>query len=115
MGKVCVHKKGTYRPFSNSSLITQVLSLNLFDALLTLYAIKVGVEELNPIMNFLLNFGPTTFFFTKVLFVTACILGINKILGHSGRRVYILSASVYWLVVAWHILGLALIWRADLA
>lgn len=91
-----------------------MLSLNLFDALLTLYAIKVGVAELNPIMNFLLSFGPAVFLLIKVVLVTVCILSINKILGHSGRHLYILSAAMYWVVIAWHTFGLALIWSVEL-
>jgi hypothetical protein len=107
------HQEGHYQPLSNSSLVTQVIVLNLLDALLTLYATMLGVGELNPLMSHLLTFGPELFLSLKVLLVTSCILVINGLLGHSGRHVYICSALLYWLVLAWHTYGVLALWGAP--
>lgn len=113
MDKLISYKQEPYRPLSNSSLITQILLLNLIDALLTLYATLVGVGELNPIMRIVLNYGPLTFVTTKVLVVTVCTLGIKKILGHSGRHLYLLFAAFYWFILLWHIFGIIMLWEVE--
>lgn len=113
MEKLGSHKRNSYRPFSNDSLITQVLLLNLVDALLTLYATKVGVGEMNPFMRLALKVGPIIFISIKVFLVTTCMIVLNRVLGHSGRRLYLFLASSYWLVLVWHCFGLAVVLGVD--
>lgn len=94
-----------YRPLSADSLITQLILLNIVDSLLTLYATKAGVSELNPIMEELLSAGPHTFFAVKVLSVTALAILINRPLGRFRIPVFMFLSTVYWLVLAWHLFG----------
>ena len=46
---------------------------NIADALCTLYAVSKGVEELNPLMAWLISFSPTVFIATKLLIFTFAI------------------------------------------
>ena len=91
---------------SVDSLITQVIILNLLDCLLTLYAVIHGVSEANPLMESLLGHGPIAFISVKVLIVTLSIVALNKLCSTSGKRLYALLSSVYWLVTFWHVFGL---------
>lgn len=90
---------------SKTSLITQIVLLNLMDALLTLYATLLGVGELNPIMASLLEAGALVFIVVKVGLITPLVFLINKLPAHQSARLYIFLASVYWLVMTWHIFG----------
>ena len=94
-----------YSPFSTDSIITQIIMLNLLDALLTMYAIRLGVEELNPLMDYLLSVGPITFFSVKVVLVTALIYLVNRFAGSRGRHLYTAFLVLYWLLTLWHIYG----------
>lgn len=105
MDNICKNLGPPYRPLSADALITQVIILNILDSLLTLYATRMGVVELNPIMDKLLSYGPVNFFLVKVISVTALVLLINRAVGHSGVPVYLFLAAVYWLVTAWHTFG----------
>ena len=90
---------------SSDSLITQIILLNLLDALLTLYATGLGVGELNPLMVLLLSYGPATFLAIKVGLVTSLIIAINRFVGAGGTRVYLLLSATYWFVTVWHVFG----------
>jgi len=103
---------GKYRPLSPNSLVTQVILLNLLDALLTLYATGLGIGELNPIMDGLLAAGPINFLVFKVGFVTSLLLFINRFVGHKGTQVYLFLSISYWLVTGWHVFGVLSLYEA---
>lgn len=99
------HRCNKYRPFSTDSLITQVIILNMLDALLTLYATKLGVGELNPIMDLLLQTGDWQFFIVKVSLVVSSAFLINRFGGKRSRRVFKYICVLFWVLTAWHIFG----------
>jgi hypothetical protein len=45
--------------------VTLILLLSVVDALLTLYLISAGAEELNPVMAYFLDIGPNVFMMAK--------------------------------------------------
>lgn len=79
--------------------------LNLFDGVLTLYAVLLGVLEVNPIMDYALRFGPIGFLSVKVGLVTVCLLILNSTLKGKQRRLLSFLIFIYALVTAWHIFG----------
>ena len=68
------------------------------DALLTLYATGYGISEVNPFMEILLSYGPVHFLIFKVGLVTSLMLGINRLVGHKGTRMYLFLSIAYWSV-----------------
>jgi hypothetical protein len=56
------------------AVIMGILSLSLLDALLTLYLIAHGSEELNPVMAYFYNKGPLPFIVAKYLFTSVAVL-----------------------------------------
>lgn len=66
------------RPVSPASarLAVAILLLNTVDALGTLRHISFGAEELNPVMDALLDFGPVPFFVGKHALASLGLVGI---------------------------------------
>ena len=56
------------------AIILTIVMLSMLDAILTLELIGRGASELNPIMDYYLNFGPLVFFWTKYLLTFASTL-----------------------------------------
>lgn len=54
--------------------IVLVLLLSVTDALLTLFLISVGAQELNPVMAYFLKFGPNTFLLSKYLMTAVSVV-----------------------------------------
>lgn len=79
--------------------------LNLFDGVLTLYAVLLGVLEVNPIMEHALQYGPAGFLLIKVGLVTFCLLVLNYTLKGKQRRLLSFLILIYALVTVWHIFG----------
>ncbi len=100
------HRCNKYKPFSTDSLITQVIILNMLDALLTLYATRLGVGELNPIMDWLLQGGAWQFFAVKVSVVITFSLFINRFGGERSKRVFKYICAVFWALTVCHIFGI---------
>ncbi len=55
-------------------IIIAVILLSVTDAMLTLYLIRKGAAEINPIMGHFLKFGPLPFFAAKYLLTTASVI-----------------------------------------
>tara|TARA_R110002110_G_scaffold189725_1_gene397956 strand:+ start:541 stop:831 length:291 start_codon:yes stop_codon:yes gene_type:complete len=72
---------------------------NLADALLTVHAINSGVEELNPLMAYLIDFSPMLFLLVKILLFALAIDLLARRRPTWLRWVGIL----YIAVVAWHL------------
>ena len=72
---------------------------NIADALCTLYAVSKGVEELNPLMAWLISFSPTVFIATKLLIFTFAI----DILARRRPSWLLWVGILYLSVVAWHL------------
>ena len=79
--------------------------LNLFDGVLTLYAVLLGVMEVNPVMEYALRFGALGFLSIKVGLVSLCLLVLNNSLKGKKRRLLSLLVFVYALVTIWHVYG----------
>ena len=90
--------------------IVVVLFLCVIDALLTLLLIGHGAHETNPILAYLLEVGPYTFFIPKYVITISAILGL-LILRNTGisrfninpHLLLIFIAGVYSIVVAWQL------------
>ena len=72
---------------------------------MTLYATRLGVGELNPIMKWLLEIGPFTFFLTKFFLVILSALLINRFGGDKSRRVFKYVCLIFWALTTWHMYG----------
>ena len=87
-----------------------VLFLCVIDALLTLFLIGHGAYESNPILAYLLDVGPYTFFIPKYVITMVAIIGL-LILKNTGIRHFNISthqllfyiAGLYSIVVAWEL------------
>ncbi len=54
--------------------VTLVLGLSVTDALLTLWLLNAGAQEMNPVMAYFLNFGPNVFLFVKYLLTSTAVV-----------------------------------------
>ena len=90
--------------------IVVVLFLCVIDALLTLLLIGHGAHETNPILAYLLDVGPYTFFIPKYVITISAILGL-VIFRNTGisrfninpHLLLIFIAGLYSIVVAWQL------------
>ena len=78
-----------------------ILFLSILDALLTLYLIDNGSNELNPVMAYFLKFGPMTFVIAKYMLTSAgvVILLICKNVFLTKANIYTHSIFSYVIVV----------------
>ena len=70
-----------------------VVALNIFDVFFTLHNVSLGAIEINPLMVYLLEMGPLSFFTAKYLLVA---LGITGIMMHSE---YLVARSLLFFVL----------------
>jgi hypothetical protein len=84
--------------------------LNLFDGILTLYSLRWGIEELNPLMNLFYGVSPPFFLVTKVSLVAAATGFLDKNLSEKYRWVLTALVGIYLMVLGWHIYGMILLW-----
>ena len=87
-------------------LATLIHTFNFLDAVLTLAALRIGVEEANPLMAWLLSFGPVAFFVVKVVVVGVCVEYLDKNLEGSARSILRFILAAFVLVFCWHVFGL---------
>ena len=83
--------------------IVAILFLCVIDALLTLFLLNRGANEINPLMAYLMNIGPYAFFIPKyamTVFATFSLLLFRGVIIHS--LLYLL-AWIYVAVVAWQL------------
>ncbi|MBC8551506.1 MAG: hypothetical protein H8D23_17815 [Candidatus Brocadiales bacterium] len=92
------------------SIIIGIILLSLTDALLTLYLIRNGAAEINPIMEHFLRYGPLPFLAAKYLLTTASIvlLLIYKNVHIFGTKIrakylFIIILLVFASVVLWEL------------
>jgi len=90
--------------------IVSILFLCVIDAILTLFLQNHGAYEINPIMAYLLNYGPYVFFVSKYiltivatlgLFVFRCVV-IRRINASTHFLLYLLACA-YAAIVAWEL------------
>ena len=55
-------------------VVTLILMLSVVDALLTLWLIGSGAEELNPVMAYFLGIGPSVFMMVKYLITSTSVV-----------------------------------------
>ena len=91
-------------------VIIAIILLSLTDALLTLYLIRHGAAEVNPIMEHFLRYGPLPFLAAKYLLTTASIvlLLIYKNVHIFGTRIrakylFIVIFLIFASVVLWEL------------
>ena len=92
------------------SIIIGIILLSLTDALLTLYLIRNGAAEINPIMEHFLRYGPLPFLAAKYLLTTASIvlLLVYKNVHIFGTKIrakylFIIILLVFASVVLWEL------------
>ena len=83
--------------------------LNLLDAILTLYALEQGVEELNPVMSYLHGISPHLFLIIKVLVVSICLCFLDKYLLRFRITITVFVA-IYSSIIAWHLYGILVVY-----
>jgi len=72
------------------AVITAILMLSIFDALLTLILIERGSSELNPVMAYFLEYGPLPFIIAKYVLTS---FGVFMLL--IFKNVFISKLSIY--------------------
>lgn len=88
--------------------------LNFFDGVLTLYAMELGVEEANPLMAWLLGFGPIVFISVKCGTVALCLLLLQRVLaGNTRKHIFTVLLLAYITTAAWHLYGALLVVSAG--
>ncbi len=97
----------SYRTFL---VILAIVVLSIVDAALTLYLMRHGADEINPVMAYFLSHGPTVFFIAKYIFTTFSIVviliyGNNFLFGtHLRVKLLFLAALVpFAVVIGWEI------------
>jgi hypothetical protein len=89
-----------------------IIALSLLDAALTLYLVSHGASEVNPVMNYFPQKGPTAFLAAKYLFTCMAVV-IFVVLAHNAlpwpgklapQRLYTYALLAFGGVVAWEIL-----------
>lgn len=90
------------------TLVTALL-LSIADAFFTLQLVARGAREVNPLMNFFLQMGPTPFLLSKYLITGASLLFFLAhkhrpfFAGVTGRHLLFAVPFVYTLVILWEI------------
>ncbi len=94
---------------STFAVIMIILLLSLLDALLTLILLDRGAVEVNPIMAFYIEQGPTVFLMAKYLLTAAALilfLLFRDAFAHRygfGSAFFILIGGVFTSVIVWEI------------
>jgi hypothetical protein len=90
--------------------IVGILFLCIIDAILTLFLLNHGAHEINPLMAYLLNIGPSAFIIPKyaiTMVATFCLFMFRGVvvrkLNLSTHTVLYLLAWVYVAVVGWEL------------
>ncbi|MFQ5641927.1 MAG: DUF5658 family protein [bacterium] len=85
--------------YSLKSVATVVttLVLSMMDAFFTLRLVNMGGKELNPVMDFFLQFGPFPFLLVKYLLTVSCLV---LFLVHKNRKVFWARISVKRLMLS---------------
>ena len=93
-------------------VIIAIILLSLTDALLTLYLIRHGAAEVNPVMEHFLRYGPLPFLAAKYLLTTASI-----VLLLIYKNVYIFGTRIrakYLFIVIFLIFASVVVWEMFL-
>ncbi len=92
------------------SIIIGIILLSVTDAMLTLYLIRNGAAEINPIMEHFLKYGPLPFLVAKYLLTTASVilLLIYKNVHIFGTKIrakflFIIILLIFASVVLWEL------------
>ena len=75
--------------------------LNLFDLLSTLYALSIGLVEMNPIMNFCISIHPLAFTLIKLSAFPLC-LWLER-----NSKLYPIVTAVFAVTVGWNLFNIA--------
>ena len=90
--------------------IVVILFLCVLDALLTLFLLSNGAYETNPVMAYLLNIGPYTFYFTKYAITIIATFGLfvfrSMVIQKFNLSVHSLIyfvVGLYFMVISWEL------------
>ena len=79
---------------------TIIMILTTIDALLTLMLLNRGAVELNPVMAYLINIGPSVFICVKLLVVGCSTI----ILYRYARKLLNYVIGLYSIVIMWQLI-----------
>jgi hypothetical protein len=99
-----------YYPFKLFFMLVAVLLLSIVDALLTLWLVGNGAVEINPVMAYYLDLGPSAFMAIKY-FITAASVVLVVVLNYVFVRFLGLGfgsllnvfAGCFFMVVVWEL------------
>ena len=80
-----------------------VIGLNWIDLICTLWALRLGCVELNPLMQ-----SVTVMLWHKAVAIPALVLWLKHCGTREARRGLALCAGVYGAVCVWHMIGLGI-------
>lgn len=99
----------TFGPKTLAAILI-IITLSILDALLTLFLISHGATEVNPIMAYFLDMGPSVFIAAKYVLTALCLIIIlairNFYLFNTKARVkilYIFFMISFALVIKWEL------------
>ena len=99
----------TFGPKTLAAILI-IITLSILDALFTLFLISQGATEVNPIMAYFLDMGPSVFIAAKYVLTAACLILIlairNFYLFNTKARVkilYVFFMIPFVLVIKWEL------------
>ena len=79
--------------------IVSILLLTIIDALFTLFLIESGAREINPIMAYFLDFGPTTFMSVKYILTCFSVIVLLICNNFFIRKIKIYTRTIFSYVI----------------
>ena len=82
-----------------------IFILNFLDAVLTHYSVSRGLaEEMNPLMKYLLELHPATFYLCKLILVSLGLILLKKLGDTKGTKMALtVCSAIYTAIVIMHI------------
>ena len=81
--------------------VATALVCNFLDAVLTLHAVSLGVEEANPIMRYAMEVSPGFFIMAKFMLFGYAI----NFLAQKSPKLLLPTALIYMSIICWQIYG----------
>jgi hypothetical protein len=106
------HKTSYFDHYSPSlfAAIVLIIFLSILDALLTLFLVDCGANEINPVMSYFLRFGPFTFVSVKYFLTCYSLIVLLIFSNVFFRRIKIYARSlfsyvigVFMIVIGWEL------------
>jgi hypothetical protein len=81
--------------------LAYIFILNFLDAVLTHYSVNRGLaEEANPLMKYLLELHPATFYLCKLTLVSLGLILLKKLGDTRGTKIALIVCSIVYTTIA---------------